>query len=74
MEEPEFHSDLKHSIIRVSHAGLTIGIAMIRKVLNSLAPSRRADSRTVSGTEVSINCFIRYRPIVVAIEGTIMER
>ena len=45
--------------ISVSHAGLTIGIAMVRNVLNSLAPSSLADSRTVSGTDDSINCFIR---------------
>ncbi len=35
-----------------------MGMAMVQKMRNSRAPSRRADSSTESLTLVSMNCFI----------------
>ena len=46
-------------MISVIHAGLTIGIAIFQKILFSEAPSSRADSRTASVTEVSMNRLIK---------------
>ena len=49
-------------MIRVSQAGLTMGITIRQKVVISPAPSIFADSSTVSGSIESMNCFIRYSP------------
>ena len=70
MEEPEFHNPWKEYTIMVNHAGFTMGMAMEKNVRNSLAPSSRADSRTASDTEESMNCFIRYKPRVEPHAGT----
>ena len=67
---PVFQRSLNAKMISVIHAGLTIGIAIVQKILFSDAPSSLADSRTESLTEVSINCFIRYSPRVEAKVGT----
>ena len=57
--------------ISVSHAGFTIGIAIVQYVRNSLDPSRRADSSTASEMPDSINCFIRNIPSVAPQAGII---
>ena len=59
-------------MISVNQAGLTIGIAICQKVRISLQPSRRALSSTSSEIEESINCFIRYRPMVEPHAGIII--
>ena len=41
------------------YAGCTMGITTRKKMRNSLAPSMRAASKTLSGTITSMNCFMR---------------
>ena len=56
-------------IISVSHAGLTMGIAIAQKILSSVAPSILALSSISSVMFDSMNCFIRYSPRVVPHAG-----
>ena len=64
-----FHRSRKVKIASVIQAGLTRGITMRQKMVNSPAPSMRAASSISSGIVV-MNCRIRKTPKLPARTGS----
>jgi len=65
--------DWKDIINSVIHAGFTDGMITTQSVINSLAPSRLADSMRDDGI-CSIKFFIRYHPNVDEQAGNIIAQ
>ena len=69
----EFHRVWDEKMMRVSHAGLTVGMTILKKIRSSPAPSILAASRMESCT-VTMNCFIRNSPRDEPMAGMISAR
>ena len=67
------HSVWMEKMMRVSQAGLTLGMTIVQKVRHSLEPSIFAASSKESGMP-AMNCFIRYSPMGAPKAGTMMDR
>ena len=61
----------KEKSIIVIQAGFKIGIIIFQNIYITPAPSILAASIKASGTDVSINCFIRKQPVADGIAGRI---
>ena len=55
-------------------AGFMIGMEILLKVLNSLEPSMRAESKSSSGKVASMNCRMKKTQLGAAIQGRISAR